>query len=276
MADIERRSLLLGASAGLWASTRVAEAASAVPAGKGAMDFGSPSGNLSALLKILGSTNPAEVAVTYGTGRVYACIAGEPPVPLFGTHSVSAARSRPRADGSFVLRQHIVGFRTAFESETVIDRMSNPLTGESIDLPMTDYGIGDTDYRHDATFALRAGAAPVRMNRPPLRPWWVDSGTLALSDDAVLAGAGPAQPKIDVVTRFARVTELLDDSIASARSWFSFSAVDPFRPWLKMRQAGYQLWHVHGRKIAADAPLPPFIASLVRSRFPALLALDAP
>lgn len=272
LADIDRRGLLLGvASTGLLASARVAAAAPAVTP-----DFGQVAANLRALLKILGSTNPGDVAVTYGTGRVFACIAGEPPVPLFSTHSVSAARSRLRPDGSFLLRQHIIGFRTAFETESVIDRMANPLTGESVDLPLTDYGISDADHRLDGTYALRVGAEPTRLNRPPIRPWTIDAGTLALSDDAVLAGVGPAQPKIDAVTRFARVAEIVDETVPSARSWFSFSAVDPFRPWLKMRQLGFQLWHVHGRKVDATAPLPAFIADLVRRRFPQLLELAAP
>lgn len=272
LAEIDRRELLLcAASAGLLASGRATAVAPIVTT-----DFGQAAANLGALLKILGSTNPDEVAVTYGTGRVFACLNGEQPVPLFSTHSVSAARSRLRPDGSFLLRQHIIGFRTAFESESIIDRMSNPLTGESVDLPLTDYGIGDVDYRLGGTYALRAGVEPTRLNRPSIRPWTIDAGTLAISDDAVLAGVGPAQPKIDAVTRFARVEEILDEKVASARSWFSFSAVDPFRPWLKMRQLGFQLWHVHGRKVDASAPLPAFIAHLVRRRFPKLFELAAP
>jgi hypothetical protein len=279
MVDLRRRGLLIAASSaglGLGGGARQAAAAPAAPPVAPTPDFNEPALNLLALLKILGSTDSQEVSLTYGTGRVFACLAERRPVPLFATHSVSAARSRLRADGSFVLRQHIIGFRTPIDSETPIERMVNPLTGESIDLPFTDYGTGDIDYRLDGTYALRHDGAAEKMDHPPVRPWKLDAGVLAIDDDSLLAGTGPRQPKIDVVTRFARVEEILDPKVASPRSWFDFSAVDPFRPWLKMSQPGFQLWHVHGRKVDAAAPLPEFIATFIRARFPTLLELNAP
>jgi hypothetical protein len=48
--------------------------------------------NLHALLKILASTDPREAVCHYAAGRVYACITGRAPIPLFGTHSISVAR----------------------------------------------------------------------------------------------------------------------------------------------------------------------------------------
>lgn len=277
MVDLCRRGLLIAASsAGLGGGARQAAAAQSGARIARAPDFNESAPNLLALLKILGSTDPKEVSLTYGTGRVFACIAGRRPVPLFATHSVSAVRSRLRADGSFVLRQHIIGFRTPIDSEAPIERMVNPLTGESIDIPFTDYGTGDTDYRLDGTYALHPDGAAEKTDHPPVRPWKLDAGILAIDDDSLLAGTGPRQPKIDVVTRFARAAEILDPKVASSRSWFDFSAVDPFRPWLKMREPGFQLWHVHGRKVDAAAPLPEFIATFIRARFPTLLELKAP
>jgi hypothetical protein len=236
-------------------------------------DFNEPALNLLALLKMLGSTNPRDLAISFGTGRVYACLPDEAPIPLFSTHSVSVTRSQLRADGSFLLRQHIVGFRTAFDGDRLIERMANPLTGETVELPVTDYGIGDLDYRLDGTYALRSGTPATKLERTMPRPWHLDSGTLAINDDAVLAGPGPKQPKADVVTRFAPVREVLDPKTPAARSWFSFSAIDPFRPWLKMPRPGYQLWHVYGRSVHADRPLPEFIDRVVRERFAGLLEL---
>lgn len=270
LAGLSAASIVLGGGA-----TEAAAAQKGAPVAR-APDFNAPALNLLALLKILGSTDPQAVSLTYGTGRVFACIAERRPVPLFATHSVSAVRSRLRADGSFVLRQHIIGFRTPIDSETPIEHMVNPVTGESIDLPFTDYGTSDTDYRLDGTYALRADGTNEKTDHPVVRPWKVDAGILSIDDDSLLVGTGPRQPKIDVVTRFARVEEILDPKLSSPRSWFDFSAVDPFRPWLKMREPGFQLWHVHGRKVDADAPLPAFIASFIEARFPKLLELKAP
>jgi hypothetical protein len=297
MSLLNRRDVLLAATAaGLGASavvqaadragTPLVQGAATTPASPPAAakpstpavtpDFDRPPLNLLALLKMLGSTDPRDVAVTCGTGRVYACIAEQPPIPLFGTHSVSVTRSRLRPDGSFVLRQRIIGFRTAFDGDRPIDRMTNPVTGETVELPVTDYGVADMDYRLDGTYASRAGAQPTKLDRPTLRPWRIDTGVLAIHDDSLLSGVGPGQPKADVVTRFAPIHEIMDESIHSARSWFSFSAVDPFRPWLKMGRPGFQLWHVHGRSVDAARPLPEFIDRFVRERFPTLLELAAP
>lgn len=297
MTSMNRRDVLLAATAAGLGASLIAESANgaaasstrAVPAtsprGVTAAtpaaaapppDFNRPTLNLLALLKILGSTDPRAVPMSYGTGRVYACISEQPPIPLFGTHSVSVTRSRLRPDGSFVLRQRIIGFRTEFDGELPIERMKNPVTGETVELPITDYGVADLDYRLDGTYASRVGGPVTKLDRPTVRPWRIDTGVLELHDDSLLSGTGPAQPKADVVTRFAPLREIVDDSVHAARSWFSFSAIDPFRPWLKMDRAGFQLWHVHGRSVDAARPLPEFIDRFVRERFPTLLEIAAP
>lgn len=251
---MNRRSVMMGAAsaaAAVGISSRQSSRAASVPSLSA--DFSDPKANLLALLKIQASTDPKQVTTTYGTGRVYACITGIAPIPLFGTHSISTTRARLKADGGFVLRQHIMGFRTAFESETVIDSMKNPVTGKLVELPLTDYGTRDTEFA-------------VGINNVA-RPWSIEGDTLALSDDAVRPEPGPSQPKIDVITRYARTTDLLDPAVKSAESWFNFSAVDPFRPWLQMNQPGFQLWHVSGRKVSNVGQMPAFIAKAARERF---------
>lgn len=235
-------------------------------------DLADPKANLQALLKIFASTDEREAAVSFTAGRVYACISERPPIPLFGTHAICVARARARADGSFLLRQHIVGFRTRFDTEAFIEEFVNPVTGENIRLPFTDYHVSDIDYRLDGTFA-RAPAGEIRIREAGPRAWSQDDGVVALSDDSMPAAPGPHQPKIDVVTRFANARDLADPDVRSAPSWISFSAVDPFRPWLRMNAPGLQLWHVHGRKARTLADLPAYIRQVADERFPGLFEL---
>jgi hypothetical protein len=241
-------------------------------AGQRAIDLGPLRDNLGALLRMLASTDPRETVYNFAAGRVYACIAGRAPVPLFGTHSISAARGRAREDGTFVLRQHIVGFRTRFDTEDIIDAMTNPVTGEMVQLPLTDYGRYDSDYRADGTYAL-VGSAPRRISALGRRPWSESGGIVVMSDDTLQSAPGPMQPKVDVVTRYATVNDLTDPRVSSASSWFSFSAVDPFRPWLKMREPGLQLWHVYGRKVRSPGEMPAYIRRVAADRFPTLFNL---
>jgi hypothetical protein len=255
----------LGASDATLAASRKAESL-AVP------DLADPKANLQALLKILASTDERATTVSFSAGRVYACISERAPIPLFGTHSIGVARARARPDGSFLLRQHIVGFRTRFDTEAFIEEFVNPVTGENVRLPFTDYRVSDVDYRLDGTFA-RAQPAEIRINAAGPRPWTHHDGIVALSDDSMPAAPGPHQPKIDVVTRCATVRDLADPGVHSAASWFSFSAVDPFRPWLKMNVPGMQLWHVYGRKARTLADLPGYIRQVADERFPGLFEL---
>ena len=268
MSGIERRIMLGGITSAFVTPALARET-------RTALDLNDPKSNLHALLKILGSTNPKEVVVSFGTGRVYACMDGEPPVPLFGTHSISTARSMRRDDGTFVARQHIVGFRTEFGTETIIDRGINPVTGEAVDLPITDYGISDTEYGFDGTFAIRRDGTRVKTNKSAPRPWSIENGIVALNDDSILAEPGPIHPKVDVVTRYASLADIIDPQTNSAASWFNFSAVDPFRPGLKMPVLGFQLWHVAGRKVEGVTDLPEFIARFAAKRFPDLTDLPA-
>jgi hypothetical protein len=236
------------------------------------LDLSDPKVNLLALQKILASTDPRETAISFSAGRVYACINERSPIPLFGTHSIAVARAMAREDGSFLLRQHIVGFRTQFNSETFIEHLVNPVTGEKLDLPLTDYHVNDSEYRFDGTFA-RTKHTPVRINQAGPRPWSQADGIVALSDDALTTTPGPNQPKVDAVTRFAFAQDLANLRVSSAASWFSFSAVDPFRPWLRMTEPGFQLWHVYGRKVRKPSDLPAYIRQVADRRFPGLFEL---
>lgn len=266
MPDMQRRSLI-GAMA--TAAVAPAMAEGAVP------DFNAPATNLLGMLKILGSTDPKQVTMSYAMGRVYACIDKQPPIPLFGTHSISAARAQVRPDGTFLLRQHITGFRTTFGTETVIDQMKNPVTGDIVQLPLTDYGIGDSEYAFNGTFSLRAEGKRTQLNALGPRPWVIDNGAVGFSDDSVMPEPGPMHPKIDAVTRYAPIADIADAKVTTATSWFNFSAVDPFRAYLKMRDPGFQLWHVAGRKVFEVSKMPGFIAQVAKERFPKLFDLPA-
>ncbi len=270
MARQTRRGLMTGL-AGAPAALAALSVAGPGRAAEG-IDLSRPADNLRALMKILASTDPAQTVYFYGSGRVYGCLSERAPVPLFGTHSLSICRAKAAPDGGFLLRQHIVGFRTAVDSETMIDSMTNPVTGQTVSLPPTDYGVADTDYRLDGTYAL-AVKPPLLMNKAGPRPWSLAGGVVSMSDDTVLAKPGPQHPKADVVTRSALASELADPAIRSANSWFSFSAVDPFRPWLKMTEPGFQLWHLNGRKAATLDDMPAFIRETAMARFPKLFDL---
>ena len=278
-APAERRSLTRRDALGTIAAAGVASVATAAASAAGAraptlkaLDLDDPKANLLALLKILGSTDPREAVISFSAGRVYACMSERSPLPLFGTHSIAVARAMARPDGSFLLRQHIVGFRTRFNSEKFIEQFVNPVTGEQINLPLTDYHVSDMDYRLDGTFA-NVKPTPVRINQAGPRPWSRADKIVALSDDALTTTAGPHQPKVDVVTRFAFAQDLASPRVSSAPSWFSFSAVDPFRPWLRMNEPGFQLWHVYGRKVRTRADLPGYINQVAEQRFPGLFEL---
>ncbi len=267
---LSRRSAIGGMAGVGLASTAGLSARATEPS----IDLSSPRDNLRALLKMLASTDPGEKVFHFAAGRVYACISARAPIPLFGTHSIGIARGALRPDGGFRLREHVVGFRTRFETEIVIEEMRNPVTGETVKLPLTDYGIYDTEYRADGTYAL-VKPEPRRLSAFGPKPWSEAGGIVALSDDAMQAESGPLQPKIDVISRFATARELADPGVTSAASWFSFSAVDPFRPWLKMPVPGLQLWHVHGRKVASPSQLPEYIRRVAAQRFPDLFDLPS-
>ncbi len=233
-------------------------------------DFGQPATIMLALQKMLASCDPAETVLSFAAGRVYGCLSGRPPIPLFGTHSVAACRALARDDGTFVLRQHIVGFRTSFGTETIVDRMRNPVTQQMIDLPLTDYGIGEIVYGANGVFVHLPDGNRVQLGQGGRSAWTIDGDVLAVNDDSLVAQQGPNQPKVDVVTRYANLREIVDPRVMSANSWFSFSAVDPFRPWLKMPEPGFQLWHVAGRKVGGGSALPVYIQKFIAERFPRL------
>ena len=176
------------------------------------------------------------------------------------------------ADGTFLLRQQIVGFRTVFDTEEVMDSMINPINGATLTLPRTNYGVSENAYGLDGTLAM--AAKPPRMQfKGAVRPWTVGGGVVSLADDVSVTPPGPESPDMDIVTRSAFVSEVLDPSIKSANSWFSFTATHPFRPWLKMTDPGHELWHLDGRKAHSSNEMPQFMQDEVAKRWPALFQL---
>lgn len=229
------------------------------------MDFTDPVDNLDALVRIYGA-NDGTTFYWYARGRIYATLPGRIAEPLFDGAAVQWIRFKPQSDGTFRQESQFVQLHYG-DNGSVIDSMTNPITGKDIEIPIMQSGDAMSEMEFSVYGVRRTGSgnAPEHLSdKPKVYEWKIDGDDVVLTYESFGTYKAPWMPVLatENSVRFYQTSlgDLNDRTRNSVRATRFEVSETPFMPWLDMPQgqAGHMLWrftaskHVQRDDIPAD------------------------
>ena len=215
------------------------------------------------------------LVIGYLSGRYDGLVDGEL-TPLFGLHAATFSRYRAKGDG-FEAVSFEQAYFTDLSTRQVLDRWTNPYTGETVEPPVTRSAPSKLFIGPDLRFHPDKPAPPTfKLDFAAQGPEIIGDEIVFL-DKAYASSTPPAPaPRFyyeETTTLTARLTDVDQRSTPTVPCQTSFTAIVSWRPWLKMgSHPGCMLGLGHGRYGAALESLPkPWLEATARLR-PELLS----
>ena len=208
----DRRHLLQGGAAMLGIATASNAADDAVSLD---IDFSDPNESLISYAKLAGSTEDAYV-YSYYYGTLFGVLPSQVPTPLCGFAGLIKSLWTRESDGTFGQQIFDIGYFSEAGSDTAIDRLDNPFTGE-VSSPQ-HYLVGPTRYNH----------------KPGGRSWNVFGNFVSVPnpmqpDEWPKASSGDKLIYRFDTTYFGQLSDLLNPDMSRIRSAYTWNS---FNSWL--------------------------------------------
>jgi hypothetical protein len=266
MTEFTRRSILtslgtlgLGAAA---LNTAYQPAANAAVAPD--LNLDDPASNLEAYIRLRGDTS-GEPVFDLARGQVFGLIPGEAARPLFKMIGAQRSHYSRVSTLEYHIETRYVGMLLDWQTEQPLRNWVNPYTEKRCDVPVTNYGPTNARLLSDRMAALAAvGDAP---DKPPAatRPWYMLGDIVHMVDHIISPAVSALQPDADLMTFSGDSRLLAESGLSRIPSRLSFTAVESWREWMQMPQAGSLWWHVAGVKLMSASDYPgEFIAEVQR------------
>jgi hypothetical protein len=231
------------------------------------VDLADPVQNMRAFVKARASLDGSDTW-TWFTGTVHAWMPGGQFKPLFGFEGYNVSRV-VEADGGYDLLTREAVFYLDPLSRAVLDRWTNPYTGEDVDVVHVWNDPVNQQFRLDG----------------PRGPWMVPVTGLGddvfFNVDVFLAYPSPLPREqfpdnsqddlyqaAELFQFFCKRSEL-EDAGASAPCAVSWTRLAPWLPFMRMGdRPGQLVYHCRGRKLPRYEDLPAWIRETVDARAP--------
>lgn len=218
----------------------------------------------------------AGVFMWWFRGRTYAQ-QGAKLIPLCGMVFGSMIKLTPRSDGGFDTVQYELGFRTDYETGQHIEKLLNPITGETVDLPI--YPVGPTHLHYSADNVPQVpetigGSRFTYDHKPEL--FWEADGTIFMQYQAQsrVETAGASDRIInDFGMIYGPAKSALDPKVRCAPARVQGTDVTDYARWLKMpANSGTQTLRSIGAKVQRFEDMPADWLEIVRKIDPKMHA----
>lgn len=294
---IDRRRWLVtasGATLGMLAggAGMGSTAAARKPAGTGGLDLTTPAGNVTAYLKLRGSTVTQDVYFWF-TGTLDLAVAGEPVRPIIEVESLILRRTEKLAERVWnVIDWEAALYRDPATGEYLEPgaEITNPYTGRKVQ-PL-HYREGPVRFRFTEREPRIVGSRDVMPDtgRPFAYPWRVVAGDLYMTKSSYIRAPNWLQPDAwplessgeDVIvaahsTLKAPLAMVNDPRIVCAPAEFAYTATSGWLPWMLMGQTpGHVVWAESGRKLMSLEEAPPAQLEMLRRIHPQWFARPEP
>jgi Protein of unknown function (DUF1838) len=237
-----------------------------------ALDWTTPEGGLSALMKMRASLDGREVIADWKV-TAWAVVPGQRMRPLFRLDGFNVARMEKQPDGGWRMLSREVAYYRDLRSGEVLQQWANPFTGKTDDVLQV---VNDP-----VNIAFAAPGAP-NFRRVTLI---TEGDQVVLRQDVPLAYPNPITPKDYPVessgdtyiasehfTYYARAADLRDDTLASAPTHYGWTRVGPWLPWMRMGSAAGNILYVgHGAKLTGPEQLDPVVRAYTERHHPSFM-----
>ena len=241
---------MFGATAALGGILSRAPAARAD--GHGTYDLSDPDTYTDAVIRMRASQDE-NVQFGYVKG-MYWGVADAEIIPLCGLNAASIYQYKKRDDGSYFCSLAEVAYFTDFDTGAYIEEMTNPITGELIEIK--PYRMGPS-----LTIITRNGRMPATENQLPgasvsnrYLPLRANGDDVDLTEEIRVKFPAPpgGEPfRYNEISTFrASLADLANPELESVRCHTHFNGVVTWRPWLKMPgHPGHMLGNAAGRQV---------------------------
>jgi hypothetical protein len=262
--QLTRRTLLTAASAMCMSSFGlVARAAQQKSLGTVNLeDLDDPENNLQAFIKLRGNLRP-EPVYDMIIGRVFGLVNSEKPRPLFKTLGAQRTVYRRISALEYTAESRYVGLFLDWKTEQFLQGWVNPYNMRQCQIPSTHYDMVPSIHPAGTSFG-DADETP----SPGVRPWFVIGDVFHMTEQIISPASPAKQPDGDLMTFSASMAKMADPAVTSAPSRLSFTAVEHWRDWMQMEEAGSLWWHVSGAKVGGPASFPDAMKPLVEKESP--------
>ena len=261
---ISRRSVLAGLAGAALGAGEVT--ATTLPSG---LNLDDPAENLRSYIKLRGDL-AGEPVFDVIRGRVYGLVRGQPARPLFKTVGAQRTAYARRSSLEYRATMRYIGLLLDWSTESLLRTWRNPYTGTDCQVPVTRYGPAEMRILGD-----RMAAATLATDDPQSgkRAWFVLGDVVHMLDEVIApAPAGDLQPDADLMTFTGNLQQLADPRLTRIPARLSFTAVEPWRDWMRMEQPGSLWWHVSGVKLDGPDGYSPELRALLQAEDPSFLS----
>ena len=215
--------------------------------------------------------------------------------PLMGMVTGTFARHKVLDDGSIKLASFELAFYTDFYSGELLDRLTIPYTGKSVEVPRLMLGPNSSVNKPSFHGVVELGGGPVpdedieeseTAMRPTgstkferwLGPVTVKEGHVWITEasSATLTPADPTARKVvysESVTYKGAERDVLNPDLRTISSTLSYTGITSWRPWMEMGDhPGHTTSHALGSKTFDVSSLPDDYVAMAERYYPDALA----
>jgi hypothetical protein len=265
---LDRRALLTGlGAAALAASTRPAWSLAG-------LDLGNRRDLLTALAKMRGATDE-RLVIGYVVGARYA-VPEHKAIPMMGILAATFSQYRRVSDDAFESRSLEVAYFTDLATGKLLEKWKNPVTGVTVDVPLTRMGPSRVTLTVDGlTVARPSGeAAGLKLNhifQPPV----VVGDNVWVTEQINVDGPPGPRPFVynEFSTYYARKSELDDPARATVPTQVQYQSLITYRPWMGFGDTpGHTVARGAGLRAGSTGELPPYYLELTKRLHPDVLS----
>ena len=266
---LDRRTLLTGLS-GL---TLVAASRAAWPLSGPGLDLSNKRDLLTAIAKLRGATDE-RLVIGYVVGARYA-VPEHRMIPMMGILAATFSQYRRISDEAFEARALEIGYFTDLNTGKLLEKWKNPVTGTTVDVPLTRMGPSRIILTADGLTVPRlSGEAAGLQLKHIFQPPVIVGDNVWVTEQINIDGPPGPRPFVynELSTFHGRKSELDDPARATVPTQVQYQSLITYRPWMGFGDTpGHTVARGAGMRAASIAELPPYYLELTRRLHPDVL-----
>ena len=268
---LNRRSVLAGLGGVALAGTlRPARALVGSPTGT---DLGNRRDLLTALAKMRGATDE-RLCIGYVVGARYA-VPVHKAIPMMGILAGTFSQYRRISDDAFESRALEIAYFTDLETGKLLEKWKNPVTGTTVDVPLTRMGPSRVILTADGlTVPKLSGEAAGLQLKHIFQPPVIVGDDVWITEQINIDGPPSPRPFVynELSTYHTRKSDLADPRLATVPTQVQDQSLITYRSWMGFGDTpGHTLARGAGTRAATVADLPPYYVELTRRLHPDVL-----